>query len=103
MNMDGERRWIIVLEGARSGEASPIEADAVRSILQAMGEGDGAALHSSERLAVRVQVSADDVALALAEALARWRAAAARSLPGWDVLRAEVLTPEEFESDCQSE
>ena len=100
--MDGERRWIIVLEGARSGEASPIEADAVRSILQAMGEGDGAALHSSERLAVRVQVSADDVALALAEALARWRAAA-RSLPGWDVLRAEVLTPEEFEIDCRSE
>ncbi len=52
----------------------------------------------TDRVAVQVQVQARDVLGALGEALTRWRAAAAESLPaGWHVVRAEVLTLEEFE------
>ncbi len=102
MTIDGSGSWIILLEAAPDGDASLVDIGTVGAILRAMGEEGGVALHAADRVAVQVPVQAADVALALGEALARWRATAAESLPrGWQVVRAEVLTPEEFRRDCE--
>ena len=102
MTGDGPDRWIILLEAAPDGDATLVDIGTVGAILRAMGDEDRIALHAPDRVAVQVPVQAADVALALCQALARWRAAAAQSLPaGWHVVRAEVLTPEEFRRDCE--
>ena len=101
MTGDGSGSWIILLEAAPDGDASLVDIGTVGAILRAMGDEGSVALHAPDRVAVQVPVQAADVALALCEALARWRARAAESLPaGWHVVRAEVLTPEEFRRDC---
>ncbi len=102
LTTDGGGSWIVLVEAAPNGEASLIDIGTVRTLLRAMGDQDGVALHASDRVAVQVQVQADDVLRAVGEALTRWRAAAAGSLPaGWHVVRAEVLTAEEFERDFE--
>ncbi len=98
LTADGSRSWSILVEAAPNREASFIDIGTIRTLLRAMGDQDGVALHASDRVAVQVQVQARDVLGALGEALTRWRAAAAESLPaGWHLVRAEVLTLEEFE------
>ena len=98
---DGGDRWVVLLEAASNG-GSLGDMGAVRAILKAMRDADGVALHAPDRIAVQVQVQAADVALALGAALGSWHAAAPDSAPtGWHVVRAEVLTPEEFKKDCE--
>jgi PAS domain S-box-containing protein/diguanylate cyclase (GGDEF)-like protein len=61
-----------------------------------------AALHSAERCAVRLDVKARSGAEALSWAIVQWQQAAADlGLPEWAIVRAEVLTPEEFQRDLQ--
>ena len=102
LTTNGRDSWIILLEAAPDGDASLVDIGTVRLILSAMGDEAGVALHAPDRVAVQVRVQAADVALALSQALRRWRVAAAKSAPaGWHVVRAEVLTPEEFTRDCE--
>ncbi|MGH2395153.1 MAG: hypothetical protein ACRDGH_16955, partial [Candidatus Limnocylindria bacterium] len=62
-----------------------------RAILVGMGHEEAVGLHASARLAVQVRINAADVAVALSEALARWRSAAAGlGRAGWVIVRAEV-------------
>ncbi|MDQ3897008.1 MAG: hypothetical protein M3326_07135 [Actinomycetota bacterium] len=99
---EGSGTWIVLLEAASEGDASRFDPGTVRAIVREMGDADGVALRAPHRIAVQVQIQADDVACALGSALARWRAAASESAPpGWHVVRAEVLTPEEFKRDCE--
>ncbi len=94
--------WIILVEAAPNERAAVADGGTMRAILRDMGCDDGVALHAPDRIAVQVQVEAADVALALCDALARWRTAAAESVPqGWHVVRAEVLTLEEFRRECE--
>ena len=100
--MNGGGGWVVLLEAAPNGDASFLDIGTARVILRAMGDEDGVVLHAPDRVALQVRVRAADVAVALAEALTRWRSAAGTSVPpGWDVVRAEVLTPDEFERDCR--
>ncbi len=100
---DGHGNWVVLLEAAPNGEASLLDIGTARVILRSMGDKDGVVLHAPDRVALQLKVRADDVALALGVALTGWRTAAATSVPaGWDVVRAEVLSPEEFKRDCES-
>ncbi len=103
MTTNGHGDWIVLLEAAPNGGASLLDIGTLRVILRAMGDEDGVALHAADRVAVQVHVEAPDVAVALCRALARWRTVAAASVPpGWDVVRGEVLTPEEFARDGET-
>lgn len=98
---DDERRWIVLLEAIRKADGSPVTTNTAYGLSKAMG-GDAVGLHSPDRVAVQVPVWAVDVAVALVTVVSRWRSAEARlALQGWDVVRAEVLTLEEFERDCE--
>lgn len=102
MTTAGSDSWIILVEAAPNGDASFVDIGTVRAILRALADRGGIALHAPDRIAVQVPVEAADAALALSDALARWRVAAAASLPaGWKVVRAEVLTADEFKRDCE--
>ena len=89
--------WIVLLEAVPTQNAPIVDALNAASILRAMGE-TVVGLHSRDRLAVQVSVPADDPGVALTTLLRRWRSAAPQmGLEGWDVVRAEVMTPEEFD------
>ena len=101
---DGERlaqrRWMVLLEAVPSAGTSLIDCDTADALLSALGDEHVGGLHRPDRVAVQVSMLAADVAAALTAVLARWRRAAADvRLHDWDVVRAEVLTPEEFERD----
>lgn len=103
MTADRGRGWVVLLEAAADANASLLDIGTVQRMLRAMGDEDGVALHAPDRVAVQVPVHAADVAVALSAVLERWRLASVESVPaGWDVVRAEVLTPEEFTRDCQA-
>ncbi|MGH9279848.1 MAG: hypothetical protein ACRD12_17330, partial [Acidimicrobiales bacterium] len=58
------------------------------------------ALHSDDRYALQIDVQAATPADALDWVLSRWNLAVSQvRLPAWEVVRTEVLTPEEFERD----
>lgn len=100
---DGLRRWVVLLEAMATAEGRPFDKETGRALLSAIGSEDMAGLHCPDRVALQVSVSAVDMAEALSGVLSRWRTAAARlALQGWDVVRAEVLTPEEFRRDCEA-
>ena len=94
--------WVVLLEAAPNAEASLVDIGTVWATLRAIGDEGAVALHAPDRVAIQVRIEAADVALALVVALARWRQAAVAHAPaGWNVVRAEVLTPEELERDCE--
>ena len=95
-------RWIVLLEAAPSDEASLIDVGTARDILRAMGDEHAVALQAPDRIAIQVEVRAAGMALALSAALARWRLALLKFVPkGWNLVRAEVLTPEELEREYE--
>ena len=93
--------WIVLLEAAPDGNASLVDVGTVRVMLEAMGDEEGVALHAADRVALQVHMPAADAGVALAAALAQWRRAAEAAPAGWDVVRAEVLTLDEFKRDCE--
>ncbi len=96
------RKWVVLLEAVRDPDISCIDAGAARALLTAMAGKDAGGLCCSVRVAVQISVSASDIAVALEGVLSRWRCAVARlALDDWDVVRAEVLMPEEFQQECK--
>lgn len=94
--------WVVVMEGQpKSGEGA-VEVTQLRRLLEHMPGVEPIALHSAERVAVQVHVDAPCEVEALRMALADLRAGLPR-VGLWDlrVVRAEVLTWEEFENDCR--
>jgi hypothetical protein len=100
---DGFRKWIVLLEAAGDDDSTFLDVGTVRAMLALMGDRGGIGLHCRERMAVQVRVGGADPGMALSRAMSRWRAAAVRLIPpGWDLVRAEVLTPDEFTRECES-
>ena len=100
---DVHQEWIVLLEAAAGDHATFLDIGTVRAILELMDDQNGVGLHSPARVAVQVRVRGSDQAMALSTALSRWNAAAGTLVPaGWDLVRAEVLTLDEFERDCQA-
>ncbi|MGH9279054.1 MAG: PAS domain S-box protein [Acidimicrobiales bacterium] len=97
------RRWMILVEAAKSAVARAIDENEVERLLRAVDPRPGAAaLHCADRYALQVEAEGSTADDALRSALSRWAAAVCRlRLPAWELVRAEVLTPEEFERDLQ--
>lgn len=94
----GERTWIVLLEVVRSEQTRAVDAATASSIVRALGDRTAVGLHCPDRLAVQVAVSADDPAAAATKLVRRWRTVApGLGVEGWDVVRAEAMTSEEFE------
>lgn len=93
--------WVVLFEvDRRAGD--PMDVAVARSILDAMADADPSGLHSPDRVAFQAWVRATTASGALESATARWLAATRRwNVRGWEVVRAEVLTPEEFQRDCE--
>lgn len=98
----GRAEWVVVVEAQpKSGEGA-VEVSQLRRLLEHMPGVEPVALHSAERVAVQVHIDAPCEVVALRLALADLRAGLPR-VGLWDlrVIRAEVLTREEFEKDCR--
>ena len=91
VDSDRRRKWVVLLEAVRDPQIWSIDAGAPKALLTAMGGKDAGRLYCSDRVAVRISVSASDIAVALEGVLGRWRCAVAGlALDDWDVVRAEV-------------
>lgn len=97
------RDWVVLLEAAADDEASYVDIGTVHAILKVMGDEAGVGLHCPDRIGVQVRGGGVDPAKALSAVMARWECAAVTLVPaGWQVVRAEVLTLNEFVLDCQA-
>ena len=97
-----EERWVVLVEAVREpgGPVAPMDEDSARTMLHALGDDHVVMLECQERVGLQVWVTAGGPAMALSTALTRWRLATAAVTPArWRVVRAEILTDAEFESD----
>lgn len=96
------KTWVVVLEAHTRHAGGTIDERAVQQLLAALPHARPVALHSPERYAVQVHLEAGDEASALRLTMAQWRTSlAALGVDNPRLLRAEVLTLEEFERDCR--
>jgi len=101
---DPERAaWIVLLEAADERSGSVIDRAALDRLAAAWAEVTPTALYSPDRYAVQVEVRAAGPTEALATAIGSWeKAVEASGAPRWNVVRAEVITPEELEAELRA-
>ena len=93
---DGETKWVVVLEAAVT-----VDDSFIHRLLQILSDAKAVALHCPERYAIQMEMSAVGQADALLGALTRWQSAhRAIDQAQSEVVRAEVLSWEEFEREC---
>ena len=94
--------WVVVVEAEPTSEMQAVEEWRLRRLLLHMPGIMPIGLHGGDRVAVQVHIDATDEVAALGLALTGLRAAlpkvGLRELP---VVRAEVITKEEFDRDCE--
>jgi hypothetical protein len=96
------REWLVLLEAAEGLGGSTIDGDGLRRLVGAWPAPAPAAFHGRGWYALQVAVAAGDPPGALAAAMALWVDALDRSgLPAWDLVRAEVVTPSQLESEIR--
>src|SRR5688572_14177617 len=93
--------WVVLVEAAADGPDAEMTPDDVSRLLGALRPGRYAgALHCPGRYALQLTSSAVTPAQALADVLARWAETVRElGLPAWKVVRTEVITPAELQSD----
>jgi hypothetical protein len=93
------REWVVLVEAA----GGCVDRATVSRLVSMLGGHAGdAALYDSDRCAIQVRAEGANPAAALSGVFIRWEDAVAElELQSWDVVRAEVLTLEEFESDFE--
>lgn len=97
-------KWVVLVEAAANGAGAVVEPDDVGRLLEVLDPGlNGGALHSPDRYALQLTTTAGSPGEALIDVLVRWADAVRKlGLPTWEVVRTEVLTPEELERDQKS-
>ena len=103
MRNDGRGHdWIVLLEAADDSGCSTIDVHAFRRLVIAYGTPAPTTLFTPGRYALQVTVQAPTAPRALSVAISRWRQAMSRCrLPDWELVRAEIMTPAELESDMR--
>jgi diguanylate cyclase (GGDEF)-like protein len=97
------RPWIVLLEAADEGNGSVIDPETVDRLAAAWADVFPTTLHSPSRYAMQVRVEAPDPPSALAVAIRSWNEAiSASGAPRWELVRSEVLTPEELEVELRA-
>ena len=98
------KQWMVLLEAADERARTTIDAAAFRRLVTAWAAAPPGVLYSPSRYALQVAVVAQEPQSALAAAMGLWSDALRRAgLPRWQLVRAEVVTPDEFERDLQAE
>lgn len=100
------RQWIVLVEATEVTGSGAVERGDVARLLAAVdrsaGGNGGGALQSSDRYVLQLTTAASGPAEALAGVLSSWAAALTElNLPTWQIVRTEVLTPEELARDEQ--
>ncbi|MFP5318743.1 MAG: diguanylate cyclase domain-containing protein [Acidimicrobiia bacterium] len=103
MSVEEQQEWIVVLECAGCGRRGTAQGarEALSSLMASLARLRPTGLAGSDRYALQLRVVASTAPDALRLATTRWeRAQADLQLPRSGLVRAEVLTPEEFEWEC---
>lgn len=94
------KQWIVLLEAADTNGGSTIDPTSFDRLLSSWARSAPTALYSPHRYALQLPMTAADPPIALSSAISRWKDALRRSgLPEWDLVRAEILTPDELEQE----
>ncbi|MDQ6726335.1 MAG: PAS domain-containing protein [Actinomycetota bacterium] len=98
-----DRTWIVVIEATAPTGQPALEPGAIQRLVEAVAEHEPSVVHDPSRYALQLRVRSQTPAEALFSATASWAHALQRlALPPWTLVRAEVLTEEEFTSDCDA-
>ncbi len=98
------QEWIVLVEVTDERNGSTIAAEDVERLVDVLDDPSVSALYHPQRYAIQLSIDAPSVAEALTSALERLGdAAAACSLPRWDLARVEVLSTEEFARELGSD
>ena len=93
--------WVVVLEADARVPEGVLDEVSLRRLLEALPDVRPVAMHSTERYALQIQLAAHGEAEALGLAVAHWRGALERlGVRSTRLIRAEVMTLEEFQRDC---
>jgi len=93
--------WVVILEWSLGG-GEPLEAGSptIATLLDALADAEPIALCQPDRFALQLRLAAATPVAALTEALARFSTDIPREgLGSWELVRIELLTPEELESE----
>ena len=97
------KEWTVLLEAADTVGVSTIEPESFRRLVESWAVSAPTALYSPSRYALQVTLEASDPPSALSLALSLWKDALRRAgVPEWELVRAEILTPEELEQELQA-
>lgn len=99
----GQTKWVVLLEAADESGLSTVDADSYGRLIASWAVPVPTTLYSPTRYALQVTVEADDAPTALGMALSQWQDALQRStMPEWELVRAEILTPRELELELRA-
>jgi hypothetical protein len=88
------------MEAAADENAMLCDRGTFLAIVRALRDYGATGLHCSDRYALQLTVTGTDIATAFAGALLRWDEVARPLTPaGWSLVRAELCTRKEFESE----
>jgi len=100
LSSEAGREWIVLLEAAEGGRGAPIGRAEIGLLAASWPNPAPTVLYSEHRYALQVPVRAPSPPAALARAMDLWDCALRRTLtPHWDLVRAEVVTPEELDAE----
>lgn len=96
--------WVVLLEAAGEMTAgTAVDPSTLGRIVAPWASPAPVTLYSADRYALQLKVSAETPHAALASAMGLWQDALRRTaLPDWELVRAEVVTPEELEHELRA-
>jgi diguanylate cyclase (GGDEF)-like protein len=95
------REWVVLIEAERDAAGGAIDRMDIEELLEVLCP-DGSALHCPNRYALQMKLTGTYPADVLVDVLARWGDAVRQlGLPVWDIVRAEVFTPEDLDRELQ--
>jgi diguanylate cyclase (GGDEF)-like protein len=96
--------WIVVLEAAAGAFAAGLDEATLARLIEVVSDTRPIALHSADRYALQLRVVAESPSDALGLALGRWSdAVLSLGAPGWEVVRADVMSPAELGLELELE
>ncbi len=98
-----DKDWIILLEATDTRAASTIDPAQLARLVSAWATPSPTTLYSPSRYALQLPVRAANPPMALALAISLWEDALRHSgLPEWELVRTEVLTPDELQRELDA-
>lgn len=103
MSTASEAEWVVLLEITDERKGSTIDPLSFARLVCSWATPIPTTLYSPKRYALQVALRATDAPLALSAAISLWKDAVRRSgLPEWQLVRAEIMTPEELEEELDA-